>query len=558
MTVDQQQQQQQRHRHQQQQQQQPHQQHHQQQTPRSRRRHHRHIAIIRSMRIPRRMTRGRSTSILILGGLVLVLFSVVERQQQPPLPTLTKYHAAIVVDPVVPDGEFDSISNSSSNNNDDNSSSKRKSIEEEKRTVNQQLLDLIRDAAAAASKGTSTNKKPKTGEKTPVNIVWQLQGGNLFGFGTTSIWITIMKLFFGEIFDLREFVIDQSRMDKYRFNSTHGLFSGFFEPTKGMYKVVDGITSTNSSSNNKWPSSSGIYYYEEQNIGGDDGSSDSSSTTTKTNTVTTTTTTLVTGQLNRREYRELRKLAMQYYGPDKSRLKKLALYGKVSSEICHLLGRLTKETQQLVQEIWKDSNEKHWPTISNIISSGGGDDHYSSNKRRSVAFHIRRGDKSIEIPLTKASTYVSKMMKVVDKPHNVQDCFVATDSYHAAIELEHALQSQNMTCHLSSLVQPNYKTTRGKQDFLGFLAEYLILTKATYFVGTFTSNVGDLVALTRRCEQQRQQKQVGDDGRDDDDDEMKSVLTKYNHYSQSYGVDMDEWDMIEFYINHKNKETNKI
>jgi len=508
--------------------QQPQQQQQQQQNQTPPPRRHHATILAASFRPPRR--RSSSTSILVV-GLVLVLFSVVERQQQPP--TLTKYSILDPVNENETNGDTQDGSRSSRS-----SSSRKRSVEEEKRTVNQELLDLIRDAAAATT--TTTTGKGTSKPKRKVNIVWQLKDGNSFGFGTTTIWITIMKLYFSELFDLNGFVIDQSRMDKYRYNSTHGLFSGFFEPDPdAMYQVVDDLTNSDS----KWPSSSSSGIYYEQN-GGDE-------------TTTTTTTTLVTGQLNRWEYRELRKLAMQYYGPDKSRLKKLALYGKASSEICHLV-RITEETQQYVEQIWKDSNE-HWPTISNIISGGG----YDTKRRSSVAFHIRRGDKSIEIPLTKASTYVSKMMKVVDKPHNVQDCFVATDSYHAAIELEHALQSQNMTCHLSSLVQPNYKTTRGKQDFLGFLAEYLILTKATYFVGTFTSNVGDLVALTRRCEQQRQQ--VGDAGHnyDDaghnyDDDEMKSVLTKYNHYSQSYGVDMDEWDMIEFYINHKNKETNKI
>ena len=207
---------------------------------------------------------------------------------------------------------------------------------------------------------------------------------------------------------------------------------------------------------------------------------------------------------------------------------------------------------------------QHRQTISNIVSSSstttsadstgstGGSDG-NARRRRSVAFHIRRGDKSIEIAMTKASTYVSKMMKVVPKATEIHDCFVATDSYHAIHELQTALRSQNMTCHLASLVQPNYKTTRGRDDFLGFLAEYLILVKATYFIGTFTSNIGDLVALTRRCEQQRRQKQndANDTNDDNDNDEMKNVLSAYNHYSQSYGVDHDEWDMEQFYINNR-------
>ena len=315
--------------------------------------------------------------------------------------------------------------------------------------------------------------------------------------------------------------------------------------------------------------------------------------TTSTTTPTTTTTgsptmTLVTGQINGKEYRILRSMAMKYFRPDKSRLKKMELYGKVSSDICSLVGTLTNETQQLVEQIWygnnnNDGNEKnkqqHRQTISNIVSTTSTDDGHDNNnnnsttrssssssrrrRRKSVAFHIRRGDKSIEIAMTKATSYVAKMVKVIkdDEPFSsIEDCFVATDSYHAIHELESALQAHNVTCHLASFVQPNYKTTRGREDFLGFLAEYLILTKATYFIGTFSSNIGDLVALTRRCEQQRtnkqqqrkqQQQRKGETDDDDDDDEMKNVLTAYNHYSQSYGVDHDEWDMEQFYINNR-------
>ena len=95
---------------------------------------------------------------------------------------------------------------------------------------------------------------------------------------------------------------------------------------------------------------------------------------------------------------------------------------------------------------------------------------------------------------------------------------------------------------------------------MGFLAEFFVLVKSTYFFGTLTSNVGDLVALMRRCEQrrhvsnnydQRRHHHQQQQPRNDDEEEMKSIVTKYDHFAQSYGVDMDEWDMIEFYINHQ-------
>ena len=95
---------------------------------------------------------------------------------------------------------------------------------------NQELLDLIHNATTGA---TTTVKKK-------VDIVWQLKDGNSFGFRTTTIWISILRLFFDEIFEVERFVIDESRMDKYRFNGTHSLYSGFFHPRKDVVtSVVD-------------------------------------------------------------------------------------------------------------------------------------------------------------------------------------------------------------------------------------------------------------------------------------------------------------------------------
>lgn len=383
-------------------------------------------------------------------------------------------------------------------------------------TVNPEILGFIANATLRQNSKNPTHKEK-------VSVIWKLKAGNSYGFGSTAIWIAIFKLYFEEIFDLQSFVIDQSRMTTYRFNETHGLFSGFFEPqdSKNHLHVIDESSSSNLSS----------LVIEDR----DDGS---------------TITTISTGQLNPYEFGELRRAAVQYFKPGLAHLKKLVLYRKVSNVLCETL-ITTPETQRYIERIWMSSPT--WPNISRVLnysnesSSDTGlhsivtathatQSEPTKRTRRSVAFHIRRGDKKFEIPPTPASHYVQKMIRDVPDPYDVEDCFVASDSFSASIELQYALDEANVTCTLSTLVQPTYKTDRQRDDFLGLLAEHQILLKATYFIGTFTSNIGDLVALTRRC------------GRSsEEEDEMRSIVTRYDHYAKSYGVDYDEWSMPEFF-----------
>jgi hypothetical protein len=133
-----------------------------------------------------------------------------------------------------------------------------------------------------------------------------------------------------------------------------------------------------------------------------------------------------------------------------------------------------------------------------------------------------------------AQEYVDRFIKAVNdttsssSSHNDDDvyrqakhCFVATDDYSAVEELQLALKQSNIPCQLWTLTKSDYETTRDRDDFLLFLAQLEVLVRANYFVGSFSSNVGELVALLRGCPRSR---------------DSSANMTVQNHF-QSYGVD---------------------
>ena len=139
-----------------------------------------------------------------------------------------------------------------------------------------------------------------------------------------------------------------------------------------------------------------------------------------------------------------------------------------------------------------------------------------------AAFHIRRGDKlRKESRLYEGAEYIRKLQQVA--PTVFDHCFVATDDYRAVVEIQQA--SQGVCRRVWTLTHPDELgfTYRDKEETdattLQFLAEISILVDATYFVGTFNSNVGALAAVMRKCQRM-------------DADHV---------YGESYGVDQDTW-----------------
>ena len=132
-----------------------------------------------------------------------------------------------------------------------------------------------------------------------------------------------------------------------------------------------------------------------------------------------------------------------------------------------------------------------------------------------------------ESRLYTAKEYVDKLVSVLQANNvqlsNVDVCFVATDDASVVPEMQSALEATQLSCRL--VYTPTANIT-GKGDryrpnsTLIFLAELSMLVEATYFVGTFNSNVGELAAVLRAC---------------------PGGYPAENHFAQSYGVDQEDW-----------------
>ncbi|CAB9514740.1 expressed unknown protein [Seminavis robusta] len=148
----------------------------------------------------------------------------------------------------------------------------------------------------------------------------------------------------------------------------------------------------------------------------------------------------------------------------------------------------------------------------------------------SVAFHVRRGDKLIgESALFPGSVYVSKLLEVITATTNpkIDDCFIASDDFAAVAEIIESLEKHRIPCKIHSLTNKeehgsDFRYQRnGPTDFestIEFLTEMSLMVDATYFIGTFNSNVGSVASIIRKCH-----------------------YPEAPHYANSYGVDQDEW-----------------
>jgi hypothetical protein len=146
------------------------------------------------------------------------------------------------------------------------------------------------------------------------------------------------------------------------------------------------------------------------------------------------------------------------------------------------------------------------------------DRHRHNNSGTTVTFHVRRTDKIKhgESDLYTGEDYVTRLLQVA--PNVTFDtCFVATDSAQAVAEVYAALRAHDIQCDFYSFAK---EMSVSKDETLQFLSELSYMINATYFVGTFSSNVGGLVGILRAC------------GAED-----KPLDT----FANSYGVDSDTW-----------------
>lgn len=153
-------------------------------------------------------------------------------------------------------------------------------------------------------------------------------------------------------------------------------------------------------------------------------------------------------------------------------------------------------------------------------------------KTHSVAFHVRRGDKVAlgESRAFAGSEYVSKLIQLRDRKwieHTkpIEHCFVASDDLGAVEEVRQELIRNGFECQFHTLAtrsEGQAGTAKAayneRESTVQFLAEFSLLLDASYFIGSFNSNVGSLAAILRKCHHYGAP-----------------------HYAHSYGVDQEGW-----------------
>ncbi|CAB9511428.1 expressed unknown protein [Seminavis robusta] len=148
----------------------------------------------------------------------------------------------------------------------------------------------------------------------------------------------------------------------------------------------------------------------------------------------------------------------------------------------------------------------------------------------SAAFHIRRGDKILahESIVYSGANYVLKLLEAVGE-QKIDHCFISSGDYAAVEEVQAALQEKQVGCQVHTLTQQaehgadESVSRTNRANTVQFLAEMSQLIDATFFVGTFNSNVGSMAALLRAC------------------------IYPKKRYGNSYGVDTDDW----YYVRHR-------
>lgn len=115
-----------------------------------------------------------------------------------------------------------------------------------------------------------------------------------------------------------------------------------------------------------------------------------------------------------------------------------------------------------------------------------------------VGVHIRGGDKITEHNLFSIDEYMKKVEKISD----CKNIFVATDDYNNIILLKSLYNYEIYTiCQSASVghVQSDFDSlpkTEKKEALLNLFTDVDVLSKATYFVGTYSSNIGMFLGMS--------------------------------------------------------------
>eukprot|EP00977_Amphora_coffeiformis_P001351 scaffold284_cov172-Amphora_coffeaeformis.AAC.1 len=211
---------------------------------------------------------------------------------------------------------------------------------------------------------------------------------------------------------------------------------------------------------------------------------------------------------------------LRYYSA-KNNLTAKDLYKDLVPLVCQNM-QFNNATWSRIQALRQELSLPNYLQLPSTASVGN-----VTSRVGSIGFHIRRTDKvwAGRSPRFPASDYLNQARKLQRRDNiSLTHCFVATDDYYAVTELQRSLTDDDgaLCSHLHFTPPENTGNSRTSEEgALVFLMELSALKETNYFVGTFNSNVGDLVAALRACPN------------------LPHDATE--HYANSYGVDAEEW-----------------
>jgi hypothetical protein len=115
--------------------------------------------------------------------------------------------------------------------------------------------------------------------------------------------------------------------------------------------------------------------------------------------------------------------------------------------------------------------------------------------------HIRQGDKIKEVNTYNIDSYFLKAKEI----SSLRNAFISTDDYRVIEEIKanypdwniYYLCKQENKGYYQNVFQYKQKTEK-EQDMYELFASIEILAKSTFFIGTFTSNIGMFLGIRRQ------------------------------------------------------------
>ena len=321
----------------------------------------------------------------------------------------------------------------------------------------------------------ATNGWNKAGKKNSIIFFELGQAANRNGFGSLTFAILRFQLMYLQTRNAT-LILDERSFGNYRRNATHGVYKGFFETNFPVIDVNDNVTQV-------------LEQYRNPDI---------IKISTKSNNGWK--------DFARRLHVSMDYLKGKYHN-------NVTVYGHIKSYACGI--RHNNETEREIRSILDRASIPR----------------FDNSSTTTAAFHIRRGDKiRSESRAFGADEYVQKLVTETseDERAAIEHCYVATDDFSTVSELQVELEKASIPCQIHTMSSPKYDARRNTSGHaILFFVDLYMLTRATFFVGSFNSNVGGITALWRSCYHEQ--------------DQSGNEANRYHHFYRSYGVDAKEW-----------------